>query len=527
MIDMKIVSFSDWRKKKVGIILEYLQNIREIPDLIVYAGDDIDVFNTVERMFELKEEDNSLNGQDSLKELRIKCEKDYNYFQQIASHSKFGLCVVAGNDDTFRANRLIRGTNVYNVHEKPLLLNDIAIIGLEGSVSPIGFLLYTEKEVKKHLDEMIKRIGKKDIILVSHQPPKDVLDFALRYGKGHIGSQALRSFIKKYNSQIKLVICGHVHSQGEKIEYLGDVPVINCASHDGLNDPGIVAVVELDTCKKIKLSWERLHDRITECWKVPLVGPKRSRVLFEHQIHTIKELVHLPRAHPLYNHPSFKGTLPLIVSHAKAIFENKMMWMKGVKKPLEPLVGMNIYFFDAEYDPTAESFGMFLLGWMDKQGTVKQLFVEKPQEEKQVLQNFSTWLEEEDPLLVAYGSTSADEPQLRKRFKYFGIDAKILDGRFFDLYRNIIFTQTQKKQKLFLPLTDNSLKTVSRFLGYEKDDATISEGLQALMLYHDYLRLRNKSKKQILKEELLLYNQDDLIQTKIVWEFLNQLGKSF
>ena len=522
---MKIVAFSDWRRKKVETILEYLQSIREIPDLILYAGDDIDVFNTVERMFELKKEDKSLDGEDSLKKLEIECEKDYNYFQQIASHSKFGLCVVAGNDDTFKVSQLIRGSKVYNIHEKPLLLNDIAIIGLEGSVSPIGFLLYTEEEVKKHLDELIKIVGKKDIILVSHQPPKDVLDFALRYGKGHIGSQALRSFIKKFNSQIKLVVCGHVHSQGEKIEYLGDIPVINCASHDGFNDPGIVAVVELDASRKIKLSWERLYDRITECWKVPLVGPKRSQVLFEHQVHTIKELVHLPRNHPLYSHPSFKGSLPLIVSHAKAIFENKMMCMKGVRKPLEPLVDMNIYFFDAEYDPVADYFGMFLLGWMDLQGTVTQLFSENPREEKQVLQNFSTWLEKEDPLLVAYGSTGADEPQLRKRFEHFDIDTKILDNRFFDLYRKIIFTQTQKNQKLFLPLSDNSLKTVSRFLGYEKDDASICQGLEALMLYHDYLKLRNKSKKQSLKEELLLYNQDDLIQTKIVWEFLNQLGE--
>ncbi len=78
---MKIVAFSDWRRKKVGTILEYLQNIHEIPDLIVYAGDDIDVFNTVERMFELKKEENSLDGEDSLKELEIKCEEDYNYFQ--------------------------------------------------------------------------------------------------------------------------------------------------------------------------------------------------------------------------------------------------------------------------------------------------------------------------------------------------------------------------------------------------------------------------------------------------------------
>ena len=257
--------------------------------------------------------------------------------------------------------------------------------------------------------------------------------------------------------------------------------------------------------------------------KVPLIGPKRAQVLFEHQVHTIEELVRLPRTHPLFNHPSFIGSLPLIISHAKAIFEKKMTWMEGVRKPLEPLADQNIYFFDAEYDPGAAFFGMFLLGWMDQQGIVSQLFMETPQEEKQILQEFSTWLEEENPILVAYGSTSADEPQLRKRFEYFGIATKILDNRFFDLYSNIIFTQAQKKQKLFLPLTNNSLKNVSRFLGYEMSDTSIHEGLEALMVYHEYLRLRRKNKKHKLKEKLLLYNREDLIQTKIVWDFLDQL----
>jgi len=522
---MKIVTFSHWRRKKAETILNYIKGMNELPDLILYAGDDIEVFYGVEHENESENDDLFLHGEELFKALEEEYEEEKNYFQKLASYSKFGLCAVAGNDDTVTGSRLIRGKNVHNVHETPLTLKDITVIGLEGATSDIGLLLYTEKDVKNHLDKIMKRVGNKDLILVSHQPPKDVLDFAIRFGKRHIGSQSLRSFIKKNESQIKLVICGHVHSQGGKIKYLGDVPIINCASHDGFNDPGIVATIVLDGINKITTKWETLHDITTECWKVPLIGPKRAKVLSEHQINTIEELVNVPKAHRLFNHPSFRGVLPLIISHAKAIHENKIIILKGVKEPLESIANRNIYFFDAEYDPVAKNFGMFILGWMDKQGTVTQLFVEDPQQEKQVLQAFYKWLEEEDPLLVAYGSTSADKPQLKKRFDHFDIDTKILDNRFFDLYRNIIFTGTQKKQKLFLPLTNHSLKTVSPYFGYEKakDETSIGEGLEALMIYHDYLGLRNNNKKQVLKEKLLLYNREDLVQAKIVWDFLNQL----
>ena len=230
---MRIVAFSDWRRKKAETILNYIRDMNEVPDLILYAGDDIEVFYGVEDSSESDDDDLFLHGEELLKVIEEEYKEEDNYFQKMASHSKFGLCAVAGNDDTITGSRLIRGKKVYNVHEDPLILDNIAVIGLEGAISNIGLLLYTEKEVKRHLDKMIKKVGNREIILVSHQPPNNILDFAIRFGKRHIGSQSLRSFIEKFAPQIKLVICGHVHSQGGKLEYLGDVPILNCASHDG------------------------------------------------------------------------------------------------------------------------------------------------------------------------------------------------------------------------------------------------------------------------------------------------------
>ena len=55
---MKILAFSDWRVQDINLLIEYLDGLKELPDVIVYAGDDISRFNRVPYKFlpiELKE----------------------------------------------------------------------------------------------------------------------------------------------------------------------------------------------------------------------------------------------------------------------------------------------------------------------------------------------------------------------------------------------------------------------------------------------------------------------------------------
>jgi Icc-related predicted phosphoesterase len=161
----------------------------------------------------------------------VECENERNYFAKIAQYSKSGLCAVAGNDDDPIIKTIINGDKVYDVHSKSFTLNDYTIIGNEGSTGKLGGLLYTEKQIRKHLKNQMKHSNQQQCVIVSHSPPYGILDFAVRHGRRHIGSVALREFIDQNTSKIPLVICGHVHRQGERAKKYKDTYVVNCASH--------------------------------------------------------------------------------------------------------------------------------------------------------------------------------------------------------------------------------------------------------------------------------------------------------
>lgn len=44
MIKLRIVCFSDWRVQEFTPLLDYLRELKPVPDLILYAGDDIERF---------------------------------------------------------------------------------------------------------------------------------------------------------------------------------------------------------------------------------------------------------------------------------------------------------------------------------------------------------------------------------------------------------------------------------------------------------------------------------------------------
>ncbi len=136
-----------------------------------------------------------------------------NTFEVLASFSKHGLCAVIGNDDDPIVRTIIRGNKVFNVHQAPVVLGDHIIIGLEGAcITPgepnPGLVLYGEKDVSMHLSSfLIDRVSDKRVIIVSHTPPFETLDHALRFGERNIGSVELRRFVET-NQNVKMVVSG-------------------------------------------------------------------------------------------------------------------------------------------------------------------------------------------------------------------------------------------------------------------------------------------------------------------------------
>jgi Icc-related predicted phosphoesterase len=204
---LRIVAFSDYRVQDISLLLDFIRELHPRPNLILYAGDDVERFHT----------------------------QSENLFEHLATTSTHGLCAVLGNDppqedeesknkdvyvipDTRALRRYIRGAGVYNVHEAPLVIGDYAVIGIEGAptderLGPMGVVIYSEASIARHLRLAAKSARGKRLILVSHCPPRGSLDFAIRFGKRPIGSVALRTFLRK-RRDVPLVVCGHVHYCG-------------------------------------------------------------------------------------------------------------------------------------------------------------------------------------------------------------------------------------------------------------------------------------------------------------------------
>lgn len=545
---MDILAFSDWRIQNIELFINYLESLNKTPDIIVYAGDDIRRFNQVPYQYlprkrrnkyraytknrllkmMMKTGDYSLHSNiKSKKFIDLVIEENFrnksNYFEKIASYSKHGLCVVAGNDDPPFMRHAIHGKKVYNIHDNPLFIENYAFMGQEGSSGTIGKLLYSEDRIRKHLDTFLTQVDNRQIIIVSHTPPYKILDFAIRYGEKHIGSTSLRDLIQDHSNDVKLVISGHVHRQGGKSKKFDNVYIVNCASHDNEGSPGLIAMINVSK-EHIKINWSQVHDPYAELQTIPLVGPATARLLMDNNINNVNQLAEmkLPNSIP-------QETRNLIRMYAKAKSINEPIVNKKLKSPLDEIKERNIYFFDAEYDPSGTKsgpYGLFLLGWMNSEGKIDQLFLDDPNDELKLIQDFHNWMLQENPLLVAYSSKTADEPHLRYSFRRFNLSTDILENRFFDIFSNFIFTRSAKRQKIYLPIKPLTLKHVSDYLGYKTPNINISDGLQALYEYESFLRKKRKVAREGIKRDLLVYNKDDVERVRFVFNMSEILLKN-
>jgi len=148
-----------------------------------------------------------------------------------------GLAGVLGNDCLPHDAHILRAPGRHNLHERPLTTNGLAILGLEGSPAEgIGYILTSEEERSEHLRQQLAASAELPCLLVSHTPPRGVLDEARRFGPHHIGCPTVRH-VMEHNTRLVGLLCGHVHREGGKAERLGQCLVVNVASHDDQGAP--------------------------------------------------------------------------------------------------------------------------------------------------------------------------------------------------------------------------------------------------------------------------------------------------
>lgn len=192
-------------------------------------------------------------------------QSEENIFEELAKYARYGVVAVLGNEDEKATRVWIRGEKVYELFTSLVKIGPVLITGLEGSTcrtGPNG--RYLESDIKLRLEFIQKNVVKDELILiVSHAPPRGILDRAIRFGERSIGSIALRDFIEE-ESRVGLVVCGHVHSCGGSFETLNNATIVNVSSHDDPFSKANIAWIIINKEGKVQVNMEKLPSLVEQ-----------------------------------------------------------------------------------------------------------------------------------------------------------------------------------------------------------------------------------------------------------------------
>ena len=505
---LRILVFSDYRVQDISLLLDFIKGLHAKPNLILYAGDDVERFH------------------------RDKT----NFFEQLAALSTHGLCAVLGNDPpegeyeihehvskivdpktgqlrilrlmvpkgppqgikTLR--RFIRGDHVYNVHVTPLVLGSYAIVGNEGAplderFGEMGTVIYTERGIGRHLALAAKRVRGKIVIVLSHCPPRGVLDLAIRFGRRHIGSIALRRFLLKHKA-VPLVVCGHVHFCGAQHKNFRHSKIVNSASHDDFGAPGRIALIEIRGNKVSSVQWHHLWELSSVC------GLKDARVarLKLVGINTITELADAPLDRIKQVLKCGAAEASSVKARARALLKRDLI----VSRALDIAKGKRAY-IDIETDLNGKF--IWLVGLhVEEEARTYSFFAKTPAHEQDALTKLFQFLTARPELqLLSYSNSSVEQRLLPQRFSAYGLPPAVV-GRIRDIYYAIHASAA-------FPLQTTTLKEISRWCGFRARHPDI-DGFGAALSYGS----GNPNKR--LKQKLLEYNEDDILSLKHVVQFI-------
>ncbi len=124
-------------------------------------------------------------------------------------------------------------SNFHDCHEKILKMSNFIILGYQDANKTDIYSsgkCWEETTIHHDLRPIIESLSneqKKQLILLTHTPPRGILDFS-SLGSRHIGSFYLRELIDDF--QPKISVFGHVHYLGGYSKYCGRTQCINVSS---------------------------------------------------------------------------------------------------------------------------------------------------------------------------------------------------------------------------------------------------------------------------------------------------------
>jgi Icc-related predicted phosphoesterase len=504
---LRIVAFSDYSVQDISVFMTWLRRLPAKPDLILYAGDDIERFHVGKR----------------------------NLFEEIASLSTHGLCAVLGNDlaqdgptkgsaitlnsenarhsaprairnfnvetPLERSRSHIRGKNVYNVHIQPLVVGPFAVIGVEGSppdvqFTDLGGLVHDEKSIAIHLLRLADSADGKQLIVLSHCPPRETLDLAIRFVERHIGSTALQRFVLR-QSRVSLVVCGHVHSCGGQTARLRNSTVVNVASHDDIGAPGRVAVLELQDGKTKFVEWHELWELRSICG----IGEAREAHLKGSRIHGVTQLA---RASELRIKTALRcgmSQAKCLKARAAALVQRDAVLFDVFDLPNVP----HRAYIDIETDLRQEF--IWLIGlFIEQEARMYSFFAQHPGREPDVLIGLLKPLEGRPRLqLLSYSNCAFEYRVLRRRLAAYGLrdgNVEHIRDTYQDVHGSVAFS-----------VRGTTLKDIALWCGFRARYPEMN-GFGAAAYYG----IGNLSRA--MRQKLIEYNKDDVLALRQILKYV-------
>ena len=163
-------------------------------------------------------------GAGDIGSLRMGLEKTIQWLSGI----EIPTLLVPGNAESFdeleKACKIWPSATV--LHGTGIELEGISFFGIGGGIPVTPFGSWSFDFTEEEAEALLSKFPENGV-LITHSPPEGILDLS---SKGqHLGSIAVRKVIE--HKFPHLVVCGHIHESGGKMEKLGNTTVVNAGPY--------------------------------------------------------------------------------------------------------------------------------------------------------------------------------------------------------------------------------------------------------------------------------------------------------
>ena len=242
------------------------------------------------------------------------------------------------------------------------------------------------------------------------------------------------------------------------------------------------------------------------------LGPMKKKILIDNGITNLNELASLRVTKDIGIIK--KENLKKFRMAAQCIINDRHLFLNKVALPVK----QTEFFIDFESSTGLEIEDYvgnidYLIGVLKRENEKEEFIpflARSIEEEESMLNSFLYFLSDYNDFVI-YHFGAYEITRFNELFEKYGIDEKLRKL----VFSNMIDLLKVCKENVIFPMPSYSLKSIAPYLGFKWRMHDIN-AQQSLVLYLDYIKNNNQEAIQ----KILVYNEDDVIATRIVKDFL-------